>query len=449
MKLKRLLTTCLLLTIAAWSFGQELLLDSVYLDVGFDETADFAFDQRTYYQSYDEDSRPLVVETQRYSEQEEWENWRRREYTYNEDGDLTRQLIFYWRPTLEEWSPFKERTYTYNDRGDVTSKQIRRALQPDGGPVNTKRWEYIYNGAGLQTQMVYQTWGGSAWVNNSRQAWNYNGNGLPIEQRRQNWDGSAWENAQRRLWNYTGGIVSLITEQSYDLESGEWINIQRLGYQNNGSDLWDLSVSQVWDNPTETWVNDRREVVEYTPSRNLDKQTIQEWDGVEWVNLAQREYQNDIDVMNVLTNQWSGSSSEWVANTRYQVRFNELGLRLLEQGWQLWSAQLQMWLNNEDTERRRYFYSEGVVSTEEPRPDADCRLPNPYRPGQIISCAELPQSGQFTVELVNGLGQVMYQREVAGGTEFSIDANLPQGWYLCRLRQGMQFLHLQPIVFIP
>ena len=449
MKLKALFTFFILATATLWGVAQEMVLDSTYYDVGVVGAEDFEDVRRNYYRAYDEDNRPLVIETQQNDGNGEWENWRRRDYTYSDQGDPTTILISVWRPNLEEWAAFKERTFTYDQMGNVLSKRTRMALQPGGELINTRRWEYTYEEEDLQTGLLFQRWEDDAWSNDSRQLWSYNADELPTGQLRQRWDGSAWQDTRRRMWEYEDGIVNMVTEQSFDSESGEWVNERRKGYQNSGSVLWNQSVEQVWDDETQGWQNVRRELYAYGQAGGVETATVQFWEGESWLNTAQTEYQLEDNALNILSDQWNEGSGDWEAYARYQLRFNEAGLKIVEQGWQYWSEQMSTWINDIDSDRWRYFWSEIMVSTNEPTPDADCLLPNPYRSGQGIRCADLPQSGSFTLELFNEIGQLVHTQQIGGGSDFAIHASLPQGWYLCRLRQGAEVLHVQPLVFIP
>lgn len=449
MNLRFLLGICLLVVTVSWGLAQELVLDSTYYDVGIVQTEDFENVRRDYYRSYDEENRPLVVETQRLLENMTWENWRRREYTYNEDGELGQILILGWQEGSESWLSLKGRLFTYDEFGNITSRVEREATSPGENPVNTRRWEYTYEGMDMQTEVLFQRWQDGSWTNDSRQLWGYNANGLTSAQLGQQWDGMAWQDVRRRMWEYTSGIVNMVTEQVYDEDSGEWVNERRIGYQNSGSMLWNQSTEQVWDDETQGWTNVRRELISYINSGAVEKRTVQFWEDGAWLNTAQSQYQSEDDAINIIADRWNEGSGSWDRYARYQLRFNEAGLKIVEQGWQYWSMQMNSWLNAIDSDRWRYFWSEVVVSTAEPTPDADCLWPNPYQPGQTISCTSLPQTGMLTLEMVNGLGQVVHQQAVAGGASFTIDVNLPKGWYVCRIFQKGQLLHLQPTVFVP
>ncbi len=449
MQLKLLLSITLLITTILCGSAQELVLDSAYYDVGVVLTEDFENQQRRYYRAYDEQNRPLVIDNQRQVSDNVWENWRRLEYTYSDAGDLTQLITSAWQESSESWVPIKGRNYSYDQDGNMIGRQEVVATQMGEPPVHTRRWQYVYEGPGVQTEVLFERWEDDAWVNVSQQLWSYNANGLTVSQLSQRWDGMAWQDARRRMWDYDSGVVSAVTEQSFDESTSEWRNERRVGYQGNGSVLWGQSVEQVWDDETQGWQNVRRELIDYTPSGSIEKQTLQFWENDEWLNIVQSQTQLVDDAVNVVTDEWNNTSAEWQLFTRYQLRFNEVGLKIVEQGWQYWSNQLSTWLNADETERWRYFWSEAIVNTEEPVPSLDCRWPNPYQAGQTISCADLPLQGSFTLELVNSIGQVVHQQQESGGADFQIRPNLPKGWYVCRIQQNGQLLHVQPLVFIP
>lgn len=429
--------------------GQELLLDSTYYDVGLVQTQDFERDERSYYRSYDDENRPLLIETQRYFGADTWVNWRRREYTYTEEGDLSALLTLQWSPMNEDWFSIKERTYEYDEEGNMTARQVRTATEPGSSLVNNRRWQYSYEGIGLQTEVLFQRWEDSDWNNVSRQQWSYNAASLPTEQLRQRWSGTAWEDARRRMWMYNDEVLISVTEQSYDAETDIWTNERRRGYLSGGQELWALEVEQTWNTGTAAWVNVSRELLDYNANQQLESTTLQAWEEDAWLNEYQTSRTSNNEMVNILSNRWDAKNDVWVSYARYQLAFNMAGRRILEQGWQFWESTMEVWLNEERTNRRRYFWSEGVVSTQEPSPDAGCLFPNPYRQGQEVQCSELSLIGNVTVELINSIGQVVHQQKIDGASSFRIDASAPGGWYICRLRQNNQVLHLQPLVLIP
>ncbi|MEL6969575.1 MAG: hypothetical protein AAFO02_05350 [Bacteroidota bacterium] len=449
MQLKCLLSISLLTMLVYYGNAQEYVLDSAYYDLGVVLTEDFENQERRYFRAYDEQNRPLIIENQRQVEGGIWENWRRREFTYSDDGDPIQLLTSFWQASSESWVLAKGRNYSYDGNSNLVGRTEAEAMQEGEGLTNTRRWQYTYEGPDLQTAVLFQRWEDSAWRNVSQQQWSYNANGLPTNQLRQSWDGSTWQDARRRMWDYDSGVVSMVTEQFFDDSAGEWINERRVGYQGNGSVRWNQSVEQVWDDETQGWQNVRRELIDYHSNGSIERQTLQFWEDGEWLNILQSQTQLTDDAINVITDEWNSTSTEWELFTRYQLRYNEAGLKIVEQGWQYWSEQMSTWLNATDTERWRYFWSEIVVDTEEPVPSLDCRWPNPYQAGQTISCADLSLRGSFTLELVNSIGQVVYQQQEPGGADFQIRADLPKGWYVCRIQQDGQLLHVQPLVFIP
>ena len=448
MNLKPLLLMVAFGILLPGSFAQSLRLDSIYFDVGIEETQDFEERRKSIIRETNDQDQPLVIETQTY-DGFTWENWRRREFTYSEDGDLTRLLISFWRSGVEEWDSFKERTFTYDENGNVLTKEVRVALGPGGSPVNTRRWEYTYQDDVLLTEQLLLAWEDGAWVNDSRQVWTYNGNDLTTQQRQQTWTGADWENVQRRVWDYMDGAPSMVTDQVYNVAEASWTNVSRVGYQLNDAGLWNMSVSQVWDAEMASWESTQRQLVDFGDDLVVDSVTEQKWEDDEWQNTLQSTLEFDGTTINRYQDRWDEDEMGWRSFGRYQVQLNELGLRVLEQGWQYWSGQLMDWFNLSSTDRRRFFYSEVVVNTDEPLPDASCLWPNPYQSGQRISCESLPKDGTIMLELINSAGQVVHQQALAGGTDFQIQANLPYGWYLTRLHHGGQLVHVQPLVFIP
>ena len=147
--------------------GQQWQRDSIYVRGGVPGTTNFTGAERVYFQEYDDDGKPLTIFTQRRNNMGDWENWRRRAYTYT-DGELASLLIQFWRPAVQSFADRTERTYTYDAEGNMLNKLAKRGPAPGMPLENHKQWTYTYDNAGNPTSGCCKRWDDTQWANVSR-----------------------------------------------------------------------------------------------------------------------------------------------------------------------------------------------------------------------------------------------------------------------------------------
>jgi hypothetical protein len=447
--MKHLFTLLILLFLSGSLQSQTTWLrDSVYFEKGVAQTTDFQTETRSYFEEYNDDDQPIVIVSLRQNQNQEWVNWRRRSFTY-ENGELTQLLIQYWGPVAQTWQDWIERNFEYDADGHVLSKLVRKAPSPGDPLENLRQWTYTYNGQGNQTDRLFQTWNGSEWENQSRQIWTYNGNDQVTQQLQEVWNDGDWTNFRRRGWQYDGGtgLTSLVLEQEWSQTDEIWLNLRRKEYQNDNFGFWTGIREQSWNATDEEWENVEQEMLEYNTEFQLEGRILQTWDDNDWQNLYRMSYQFDGELFTSFGDQWDELQNDWGQFARYQVEYDSETRPLVEQGWQYWSENQQDWLNDEVSIRRIHFWSEQAVATHETTTYDQCLIPNPYQIHTPFFCEGLEGTTDYEIRLTNLVGQVILQKK-GSGDQLSIDEPVPAGIYVFSLYDGTRPVHVQKLVII-
>jgi hypothetical protein len=448
----RLLSTiiCLLGAALALQAQPEWRRDSVSCDRGVPITSEFEPDTRFYITAYAENGQPSEIIFTRLNAFGEWENRRRRMVEYQGE-DLSSLLVQSWIESSQEWVDRRMRFFTYNAQGRLSQRLLQVADTPGGPLENSARWGYAYLPNGNEEEILYQQWENGAWQNRRRQQFTYNAQGERETQTLELWneENSNWENALRRQWSYTanGFNIEELTTQSWEASTNAWVNVSRRQFFYNNAGFWEGTTFQGWNEDSGAWENQSRELYALNPQNNMDNLLFQEWDEGEWQSRVRETTRMDGYSLSTIIEQRDTSSGEWERINRYGTLFSSDGRMLQDVRNQVWEENAQEWLNDSTTLRYIHHWSSVMVSVEEQEAvTALCNVPNPYKPGMLISCASALPGQPLDIRLYNMLGQQLYQATTHSPETFSIDRILPAGTYLLHLSQGMQIRQAQLLI---
>lgn len=147
---------------------------------------------------------------------------------------------------------------TYNGNGQMTER-----IYSESGFMQTTlefdtRYTFSYTGGNI-TEILEESWSGSAWENSQKQMLSYDGNGRLTEMITQEWDGVSWLNEEKETFSYDAQ-GRLESQADYVDTLGSWENDNRSTYvyavpNGNGMkiDYYDAEIG----NGT-SWANDHR-----------------------------------------------------------------------------------------------------------------------------------------------------------------------------------------------
>ncbi len=429
--------------------AQQWQRDSVYIRDGVPGTKNFTGKERVYFQDYNDAGKPLLILTQRRNSTGEWENWRRRAYTYT-DGELTNLLIQFWRPAVQSFADRAERTYAYDAEGNMLSKLAKRAPAPGMPLENHRQWAYTYDIAGNPTARLLQVWDGAQWANVSRLTTNYNAAGQPTQQLQERWIDGSWANNRRRGWLYEDGtgLVTTVQEQTFDTDEQSWVNQTRMLYQNNSLGSWTNIVKQHWDAEQMSWANVEREELQYNAGLQLENRTLSEWQGNAWQPLYQLYYSLAGGVFSLFGDIWDTNEGQWNLFARHQAAYED-GRIIQDRGWQYWSEGQESWINAQVSVQRQHYWSDVMVHTEAITTLESCPVPNPYRMGTPFPCEGLPANQPVELRLTDMVGKTVYRKRLDTAAALQMDGTLPGGLYVLTIQSQTQRLHVQKLIILP
>ncbi|UOQ72117.1 T9SS type A sorting domain-containing protein [Hymenobacter cellulosilyticus] len=148
-----------------------------------------------------------------------------------------------WNSTNNSWTKATVETYAYDSQGRLTQDAVADSATQEP----QYRSLYSYNAQGLNTEEVYQTWNGSAWVNTGHYAVIYDSYGNITEALYQEWTGTAWrtnDGSRYQLTYNPAGV--LLTEVVQDFDMGVFVNSHKLTYTVSANNEWTSMVQQAW-----------------------------------------------------------------------------------------------------------------------------------------------------------------------------------------------------------
>ena len=423
----------------------ELKRDSVYIDIGINNTNDFENDRRIYFIAEDDQGRVLDKVIHQKNNDGEFLPFRRHVSTY-EGANLTKFVIQAWELMNQEWVSIREDNYNFDD--DLLHLYLRRTIQ-DGMLADYRQWTYSHDEDGNEIEVILQEIKDGQWVNLSRKQQTFNEDGDLLSQTLQKWVDDAWKNNRQREWNYdlVSGLTRQVIVNVWDTPTNAWVPVVIQTFSYNASGQWIGSSYQAWDQNNQVWVNTQRTQHLYDNQQSPIGQIMQNWENDEWRNNLRSGFVINGDQHAATIQQWNASTDSWSNFLRYQHTITLEGITQEKLGMEAWDATTNSWINKNFTQRYTYFWSEQLVNAlQDSSLPKNCRLPNPYTAGLPIRCDLADKTADLHIELFDMMGRRVLQQRWSSTQGGSIDSPPTPGIYVLRLVQNQEIQHLQRIV---
>lgn len=257
-----------------------------------------------YIYSYDSDVFLRNVLTQKWNTiSSNWFDMNQQVYTNDMNG-LVQQAILQSRDTaMAIWNSTQRQTSSYNNKYLVDT--LVNENYNAGNWKQSSRLYYNYDTSGYLVDRISQNWNAplSRWDNYTRVNYTYNSSGLQLEYTSENWDvsTSTWKPSRHASYTYNSAnkvstfiVVSAILGdstkfskqintydsigyltnglyQNWNIDSSTWRNSSQINYTNLSDGSIHQTISQLWDNATNDWINAQRTMYTYTiPMSILD-----------------------------------------------------------------------------------------------------------------------------------------------------------------------------------
>ncbi len=273
----------------SWESGSELFQSDSKVLMSFDdlgnvitETELFTMDGINYENylrtlfTYSGDEYP-ASETQQQWTGTTWENYIKRENTYDSQNNLLEVIRSDWENSTTEWILSYKFIFSYNDVNKLDSYIILNRNTTNNSWQNNSRFSILYEGDNL-TQVLHEAWNGidsewealektertfntdnqltnskitywnienQMWINNSQYILAYDDNGNNISRIEQEWESGSWENSFKIEYFYSP--LNLVEVIGYEWSGSEFAEDARILYIYNDYEQCTEAALEFWD----------------------------------------------------------------------------------------------------------------------------------------------------------------------------------------------------------
>ena len=193
----------------------------------------------------------------------DWQDAMKTVFTYNATKKVLTQTT---QMSLGEGLPpmdFSKLTYTYNEQDQLTDQLLQTVNFATMQLVNSEQNHYTYNTDGTENQMVTQNWGlTNEWENTTRNTNTYNASKQVVSDLNEIWENNTWVNDYSASYSYHSG-GQLEESEGKDWINGKWENsFKELFTYNNQNEISQV-VSQEWNTAQSKWDDKSRITYSY------------------------------------------------------------------------------------------------------------------------------------------------------------------------------------------
>ena len=346
----------------------------------------------------------------------------------------------------------------YSDMGLVFEDLLQTYDAVNQTWVNSQYTTKTFDGNDELIENLVETWDGSDWVNSTRTLNTINTLGDVEEVLNQTWDNGAWVNVDRNvftydmsnnndkllydIWSGTDWEPDFQIFFAYNTENqrvasifqkylnGSYVNINRtfISYFDN-TDLISEESAEVWDATNSEWLSSSRLSFDYDSEGNQLSRLREAWNAQEeiYVNAEITEDTYSSEGYNAATVNKTWNGTDWVNNNLIQRTFDEDGnLKIFR--FSFW--QNDAWVEASHCE---FFCTLIFVDNVDNQEKVDqCSIPNPFLPGQYISCTKSSNYEQLQLEIIDPNGKTVLVQPL---DQFIDGSKLQNGWYIFQIKK--------------
>jgi hypothetical protein len=364
-----------------------------------------------------------------------WVNSWKSTYTYDENGNMTKELVQEWID--DQWIDDRITTYTYDENGRET-EHISQYWKDEQWNKDGKE-KFIYGENRIEQITLF--WRKHAWIDDLKFTSTYNEDGNVTEYLSQYWDVAQWSNDQKitNTYDYKGKMTESLSQtwDRFDLWVNDWKTIYTYEESENGYLIME-DFYNMWDSAS--WINWKKYTYTYDENGNRIEELRQGYYDEYWINWSKYIYNYDENGYRIefLNQDWA--SDQWINDWKWTYTYDEYGNRteILLQGWPT-----EQWINC----CKWIFIYEPLSSIQENIRGTRINIftlsqnyPNPFNPSTIIEFT-LPKSEFVALKVYNILGEevatLVSDKLQAGDHTYNFEGStLASGVYLYRIEAG-------------
>ena len=371
------------------------------------------------------------------------QNKTKREFTYDDNGNLTIRISHFWNNNTQTGSVKDEDTF------DDNGNHIRWINYIWENNAWVERWksEFVYNDNGNLIESVFHRWVNNAWREESKSKRTYDDNGNLIISIAFWWENNAWRENFKNTYTYDDD-GNMIMRTMYDWNRwGAWtlLNSDKFTYIVNENLITRISYRRwYW----EEWGRATKDEYTFDNNGNMIMEIRHFWENNAWIEYRRAEYvfDNNGNMTMERHHLWNPIDDMWMGwKTVYEFDLSVSSDSII------WHFEDEMSFNNKVVRARHYewveenVWQENGVTTFYYSP-----MPNntPTIPTNSISIFPNPASEHFTISGIteNALvtvssltGQIVLQQTVLPNESVSVN-HLPAGIYIVNVNGQSQRL---------
>ncbi len=249
-------------------------------------------------------------------------------FTYNADGRCTHEASYFYDGQIPCRQPSQLYEYEWNAEGQLV---IQFSGYEQGGTlVLNNKWEYTYDENGNQTSFVVYYWDYGAWVPSSKDDLAYDEQGRQTYYACSAWQDDQWitQNLLECAYDDHGRYIyyaffywngyQLVGSYKYEYNYDEWGHRTWFAYYN-----WDREANDWYGYPTTGYTYDER--------GNITSDAQYEWRDGKYVVVSKYEYTYDEEGYQLsFTYSSLNYNNEWVVSdrTKREYSYDDNGIRI-------------------------------------------------------------------------------------------------------------------------
>ena len=350
-----------------------------------------------------------------------------------------------WTP---QWRNSTYTTYVYDGQNNLIEQTEQRWDTLANDWKNYKRTQNTPNPNGDYTLVLNQQWSNGSWQNIDKVISTFNANGHIETLSQELWDAgmNSWQKNFRIVYATNAGGQFLQTKfQLWNPGTSDFYDISRTTYTYSGTPaLESENRTEIYNSVSSQWEKSSRSVKNYDTSGNLTEVIVQLWNTIDsdWLNQNRTLQNFNTDNQVTLRTELIWNGTQWVnyfqTNNIYDANANLARFEVSQ-----WQVNLWKLLNSCDF----YWRFHHVVAVEETQ-EGFCKIPNPYKPGTVVFCENLPAGKASQLAIYDMTGKLVCLEKLEN-QQINISKPLPAGMYILSLRGETGVFFTQKILITP
>ena len=222
-----------------------------------------------------------------------WMNLGRMVNTLNSDGTVKETMSQSWQDGA--WQDAMKTIFTYSETKKVLTQTTQMSLGEGSPLIDFSKLTYTYNDQDQLTTQLLQAYDFLTMElkNSTQNLYSYNADGTENQMTSQNWGlTNEWENATRNTNTYNDS-KQVISDLNEKWENNTWVNDYQASYTYRSEGQIQESVAQDWNG--EIWVNSSKELYTYNNQNEIAQVVSQEWNtaSANWEDKTRITYSYD------------------------------------------------------------------------------------------------------------------------------------------------------------